>query len=101
MHDRFPPQFSTSEWQTTSANDVIVDLNKTDQLWRGRGHVLWGRQPDIVSFNIIDLAIDETYKVDYDGRSLKYGQRELTQEVLSRYLQEPRISHVVMRRLNI
>lgn len=96
----FPPHIQEKEWQTQHANDQLHTFNDLVTFWRGNGYVITGDdQP--VSANIIDLAIDESYGHAHGQHTLTYGRRELEQELLSRYLSEPRIHTVVLKRYNI
>lgn len=98
--DVFPPHIQEKEWQTQQANDQLHTFNDLVTFWHGNGYVITGDdQP--VSANIIDLAIDESYGRAHGQQSLKFGRRELEQELLSRYLGEPRIHTVVLKRYNI
>lgn len=101
LHDTFAPHFSRTDWRVVPANDVIVHPDKHKNIWVGNGHVFYGHPPSNVSLNIIDHAIDASYGVSYEKRSQKFAQRELRQEVFSRYLGEPRILAVIRRRLDV
>ena len=99
IHDVFPPHIDRDDWHTVSTNDVLGQLNQHIVGWGSSGYVLSGEP--VVSCNIIDLTIDEEHGAAFGGHSTKYGRRSLEQEVFRRYLQEPRIHTVILKRLGI
>lgn len=100
IHDVFPPHMVPQDWDHHTANDKLSELNPHVAFWNGIGHVLCGLE-EPVSCNIIDVAIDESRQASYEDRSLKYGRRELEQEIISRYVQEPRVHRVLLQRLGL
>lgn len=98
--DVFPPHIEDKEWNTHHANNQLHIFNDLVTFWHGNGYILTGDERPI-SANIIDLAIDESYGHAHGQQSLKFARRELEQELLSRYLSEPRIHTVVLKRYNI
>ena len=100
IRDILPPHLSVDRWHADHANDRLQHYNNLISFWQGYGHlVTTDDQP--VSASLIDLAIDGSYGKSFDERSLKYARRALEQELFSKYLQEPRISRLVLHRLNL
>lgn len=97
IRDVMPPHMSLIGLNDYSLNDEIETYNDILTWWRGYGHIMWGDQP--VSCNLIDNAIDLSMRPDFERRSLKFAQRELSRELYRRYISEPRIGHVVLRQL--
>lgn len=100
LSDAFPPHMSSDEWHTHRANDVLQSLNDLVGFWRDHSYVISGKDEQ-VSGNVIDVAIDDSYGAAFGEHSLKYARRDLEQELFSRYLQEPRVHTVVLKRLNV
>lgn len=100
MQDVLPPHLSVEQWHSSSANDKLSNYNDIVSFWDGYGHVVT-TDAEPVSTSIIDLAIDVSYEKRYENRSLVYARRALEQELFSRYLKEPRISRLILRRLNL
>lgn len=100
LADVFPPHIGPEEWHTKRANESLQTINELVHFWGDHSYVISG--PDEhVSGNVIDVAIDDSYDRRFGEHSLKYARRELEQELFSRYLQEPRVHSVVLRRFGI
>lgn len=98
--DVFPPHVSSDDWHTKRANDTLHAINDVVDFWRDYSYVIGGEE-DYVSANVIDVAIDDSLNAVFGSHSLKYAQRDLQQELLSRYLQEPRVHTVVLKRFGV
>lgn len=98
--DVFPPHIEERDWDILLANNQLHIFNDLISFWNGNGFIVVGEDQPI-SANVIDLAIDESYGHVHGQQSLKYGRRELEQELMSRYLSEPRIHTVVLKRYNV
>ncbi|MEO5690865.1 MAG: hypothetical protein ABIQ64_01630 [Candidatus Saccharimonadales bacterium] len=100
VQDVLPPHLSIDQWHSSHANDRLRYYNDIVSFWDGYGHLVT-IDSEPVSASIIDLAIDASYEKSYENRSLAYARRALEQELFSRYLKEPRVSRLVLHRLNL
>jgi hypothetical protein len=100
LSDVFPPHMSSDEWHTRRANDALHSLNGHVGFWRDHSYVICG-QDEHVSGNVIDVAIDDSYDSSFGEHSLKYARRDLEQELFSRYLREPRVHTVILKRYGV
>ncbi len=93
-----PEHMSTSDWHRYNANDTLAGLSQTLAIWNENE---WTGKPGTlpVSFNIVDISIDESYDHPFDKRSLKYMRRQLESELMARYLSSPHIRHLVLQRI--
>lgn len=98
--DIFPPHISSDEWFTKRANDALYSLNNHVGFWRDHSYVIGGVD-EHVSGNVIDVAIDDSYDATFGEHSLKYARRDLEQELFSRYLNEPRVHTVILKRFGV
>ena len=99
--DVFPPHMSEDDWNVEHANDRIGIHNEFITLWDKSGHVITGEGESLVGANVIDLAIDESYGRQFGNHSLRYARRELEQELFQRYIQQPRVHNVLLKRLGV
>ncbi len=100
LQEMFPPHISEPDWRQATANNYLSQYNSHITRWADNGYVLM-RHKNPVSCNVIDVAIDDSYKLEFGRHSLKFARRELEQELFSRYLSEPRVYNVILRRLGI
>ncbi len=101
LHDVFPPHVDSDEWHTKRANDTLHSLNELVGFWQDHSYVVSGVGDEYVSGNVIDVAIDDSHDTIFGEHSLKYARRDLEQELFSRYLQEPRIYTVILKRFGV
>lgn len=98
--DVFPLHVSSEDWHTKRANDALRVINGVVDFWRDHSYVISGEE-DYISANVIDVAIDESHNAIFGSNSLKYARRDLQQELFSRYLQEPRVHTVILKRFGV
>lgn len=94
------PHVQLSDWAVHSAQDTLSDVSNILLRWIGNEYVT-KLSENPVSCNVIDLSIDDSNESLFSSRSLKYVRRELESEMMQRYLANPRIREVVLRRLRI
>ncbi len=100
IKETFPPHLQNEEWLVLHANNVLDSHSQHINRWNDLGHVIISGN-DLVSANIIDLAIDESRGTSFGAHSLKYARRDLEQELFRRYVHEPRVANVILKRLGI
>ncbi len=90
-----------TDWLHDTANDGLARLVQAMVLWAHNGHVAkHDMGKDAVSFNVIDLAIDESLGASFAERTRRYMRRELENELFVRYLGHPTLCHLTLHRLN-
>lgn len=100
LHDKFPPHIAADDWTVRHANDHLNTHSEHIATW-GKNAFLVTIGPEPVSANVVDISIDESYGHQFTDRHLKYGRREFEQELFRRYLHEPRVYTVILKRLGV
>ncbi|HEY6737189.1 MAG TPA: hypothetical protein VI322_05745 [Candidatus Saccharimonadia bacterium] len=86
----FEPHVQPEDLHWRRAEDILYEVDPELEFWRGLDYVAVHKGPayDVVTFNLMDLALGYSNGIPYEGRYLYHFREALWNEVFARYMGE-------------
>lgn len=97
----FEPHVRKEDLLWYSPTDAIISLNSVLNFWKNSEHLGTTFTDGVVSFNLLDTAINYCNNVPYHKRIVYYMREALWQELYARYLRQPNLEQEVIRQMEI
>jgi hypothetical protein len=99
--DAFEPHVQPEDLSWYDAEDLLAQLHPTLEFWRGSQLLaLLDPQGHAVSLNMLDVALSVCNGLDYTQRMVSGMRRNLTRELMARYLHQENLQTLLLGKLD-
>lgn len=96
----FEPHVQPEDLYWRKAEDVLYRLEPALHFWRDMDFVGTLRHGELISFNLVDVAVNYVNDLAYDSQSVYHFQQSLWNEVFARYMGQPALERQVLKQLD-
>jgi hypothetical protein len=93
--DVFGPYVQERDFEWQNIEERLADICPSMEFWKGTQYLSFLRQGKIVSFNVLDAAINCCNALSYDYRLTQHAQQALWHELTLRYLNHQSLEEAV------
>lgn len=95
----FEPHVQPEDLVESPVEDHLARLHSMFEFWQGTSHVGFLHNKNVVSMNVLDVALNFCNKIPYEERIVKYFRYHLGHELLLSYLHEQHLSELLQQQL--
>jgi hypothetical protein len=98
----FEPHLQPEDLHWRRAEEVLYDIDPELEFWRGLDYVALDKGPthDVVTFNLMDIALSYSNGISYEDRYLYHFRESLWNEVFARYFGEKVLEEQLLEKLD-
>lgn len=98
--EAFEPHLQLDDLEWRRVEEVLYRIEPALHFWHDMDFVAAYRAPDVVSFNLMDNALSFVNKLHYDARVTSHFNNSLLNELMIRYVGQPPMESLVIKRLS-
>ncbi len=95
----FDPHVQPDDLHHHLPEEVLVAIDPELSFWQAANRCGFSHQGQPVSLHALDAAVNYCNHLDFENRSLSYLQEAMGQELLLRYMREPRLGEDITQQL--
>ncbi len=96
----FKPHLQPEDLHWRKAEDVLYHIDPELDFWRGLDFVAEVKSGQLVSFNLMDLALSFANQLKFADRYIYHCRESLWNEIFARYFGEPKLQKQILEHLD-
>lgn len=98
--EAFQPHVQPEDLYWRHAEDLLYEIDPEMEFWKGRDWVGYNLDGEVVSLNLIDVALSYSNGDEFDDRLTYHFRESLWNEIFARYMGMPNLQSQVLRELD-
>lgn len=98
--EAFEPHLQPEDLHWRRAEDLLYQIDPDMEFWKDRDWVGYNFDGEIVTFNIIDVALSYSNNESFDTRLIYHFRESLWNEIFARYMGMRNLAHEVLSQLD-
>lgn len=98
--EMFQPHVQPEDLHWRKAEEVLYDIDPAMEFWKGMDFVGWMTETGPVVFNLMDVSLSYSNKVDYPGRYIYHFRESLWNEIFVRYMGQKVLENEILHQLD-
>lgn len=96
----FQPHLQPEDLHWRSAESILYQIDPKMAVWRDMDYVATLKDEDIITFNLMDVALSYANEVPYSDRYLYHFRESLWNELFARYMGEKNLRQQLLEKLD-
>jgi uncharacterized protein (TIGR00730 family) len=98
--EAFEPHVQPEDLHWRRAEELLYQIDPIMKFWKNRDWVGYGFDGQIVTLNVIDVALSYSNDIPFDARYIYHFRESLWNEIFSRYMGMPTLKKQILEQLD-